>query len=382
MPYLNRKLLKFIRAAAERRGAPSWTPRFARDLVKSITVKLHRRYHRQLARRAIAGRAANFDDAEHFIATHPVRMRAPMILISQVQRSGGTLLSQLFDAHPQLAAYPHEFRQPFSRFDHWPPLDPARGADYNFRLLFDLNFPRFVRRGFTKGDRNPVRHSFLLISRIEYAVFKSLWESDPPRSARDVMDHFITAFFNGWLNYQGDLSRKRWVTAFAPRLAHNEDSIRAFFDCYPDGRLIQILRSPDTWFPSAKEHGQSGFANKSSELILSKWCASAESMRRNRQLFGDRVILLNFEDLVGRTEETMRGLCRLLGFDFDPILLQPTFNGRPMHANSSFAVNGAGVIATPLERKNMLSPQDRSLIDTICGKLHESLSHEVMPIAG
>ena len=34
----------------------------------------------------------------------------PLLLISQVQRSGGTLLSQLFDGHPQVHAHPHELK--------------------------------------------------------------------------------------------------------------------------------------------------------------------------------------------------------------------------------------------------------------------------------
>ena len=40
--------------------------------------------------------------------TRPVT--SPLVLISQVQRSGGTLLSQLFDGHPELHAHPHELK--------------------------------------------------------------------------------------------------------------------------------------------------------------------------------------------------------------------------------------------------------------------------------
>ncbi len=63
--------------------------------------------------------------------------------------------------------------------DRWPQIDPALGPSRNFRSLMDLNFPRFVRRGFIKGDRNPVRHRFLLITRVEYAVFDRLWRDQP-----------------------------------------------------------------------------------------------------------------------------------------------------------------------------------------------------------
>ena len=36
------------------------------------------------------------------------RVTQPMILISQIQRSGGTLLSRLFDGHPRCFAHPME----------------------------------------------------------------------------------------------------------------------------------------------------------------------------------------------------------------------------------------------------------------------------------
>lgn len=70
--------------------------------------------------------------------------------------------------------------------------------------------------------------------------------------------------------------------------------------------------------------------------------------------FGDRVIVLRFEDLVGRTEQTMAVLARQLDIDFLPILMQPTFNGLPIVTNSSFAVDTFGVIADPLKRGTTL----------------------------
>ena len=37
-----------------------------------------------------------------------IDVHQPLILISEVQRSGGTLLSQLFDGHPQCFSHPEE----------------------------------------------------------------------------------------------------------------------------------------------------------------------------------------------------------------------------------------------------------------------------------
>ena len=41
---------------------------------------------------------------------HLVPVTDPLVLVSQIQRSGGTLLSQLFDGHPECHAHPHELK--------------------------------------------------------------------------------------------------------------------------------------------------------------------------------------------------------------------------------------------------------------------------------
>ena len=46
---------------------------------------------------------------------HLVEVREPLVLVSQVQRSGSTLLGQLFDAHPECHAHPYEIRRSGSR---------------------------------------------------------------------------------------------------------------------------------------------------------------------------------------------------------------------------------------------------------------------------
>ena len=41
---------------------------------------------------------------------HVEPVTSPLALISEIQRSGGSLLSQLFDGHPQVHAHPHELK--------------------------------------------------------------------------------------------------------------------------------------------------------------------------------------------------------------------------------------------------------------------------------
>lgn len=63
------------------------------DLRRRVSRVLIDRQYTYTVRNAFAGRTANIDDIATFVAANPVRLRAPLLLVSQVQRSGGTLLS-------------------------------------------------------------------------------------------------------------------------------------------------------------------------------------------------------------------------------------------------------------------------------------------------
>ena len=64
------------------------------------------------------------------------KVQAPLALISQIQRSGGSLLSQLFDGHPQIHAHPHELKIGYPKKYYWPKIDLADTPERWFLLLF------------------------------------------------------------------------------------------------------------------------------------------------------------------------------------------------------------------------------------------------------
>ena len=97
----------------------------------------------------------------------------------------------------------------------------------------------------------------------------------------------------------------------------------------------------------------------------------------NKRQFGDRVCILTFEDLVGRTQDTMRYLANFLEIKFDDILLIPTFNKFPIKANTSFDAKQHGIIDGTLNRYKTLSDADLDLIH----RMSEDLHRQVLNIA-
>jgi hypothetical protein len=247
-----------------------------------------------------------------------------------VQRSGGTLLSQLFDAHPEVLAFPSELHFVKKRWPHH-----VKSVS---RLLarHDEIFGRFVEDGYQKfsiiddGERHPFEYDI----RLRDELIEALLRERPNPSRREVFDAFFTAFFAAWKRRTSSRD-PRYVSAFAARanihLARTTPP--GLFADYPDGALITLVRRPLPWFASARRHAR---AYSSFVDAMALWTQSAESGLHLYERFPDRVTLLTFESLVGNTQATMRALCAKLDLEFTEILCVPTFDGVPIKSDSNF----------------------------------------------
>ena len=65
------------------------------------------------------------------------KLTQPLVLITQIQRSGGTLLSQLLDGHPQVCAHPHELHIGKPMKWDWPMLNMRDSPETWFSCLYE-----------------------------------------------------------------------------------------------------------------------------------------------------------------------------------------------------------------------------------------------------
>jgi hypothetical protein len=303
---------------------------------------------------------------------HLVEVREPLVLISQIQRSGGTLLSQLFDGHPECHAHPGELHIGKPRKWDWPPLDLARPESW-FPTLFEKPAYKALRDGYAKPSRPGLAHDvfpFLFLPRLQKAIFEECVRTWAIRGERDVLDAYFTSYFNAWLdNHNLYTEPKRVVTAFTARLSSDLGNIERFFAAYPTGTLVSIVRDPRAWFSSARRH-RTHYHDL--ETAVDLWCRSTRAAIDARERWNERVLVLTYEALVGDTEETMRGIAERIGISIDPILLAPTFNGRPIRANSSEPVERYGVVADRAEAfRDALEPEAVARIEELAGDLYE-----------
>jgi hypothetical protein len=301
-----------------------------------------------------------------------VEVDQPLVLITQAPRSGGTLLVRLFDGHPACHAFPHEMAT-FAPAGH----KLLQGAEQAWEVLEDRKLRRILAEGHMQSkqklnqDRSlyplliaPVVHRELFLER--YAALE-----DP--SPRQVLDAFMTAYFNAWLdnrNLYGP-GAKRWVVGFAPHVVSRENKRRHFDEHYPDGRVISIVRDPWSWYASARRWSPRW---RERDAAIAEWTAAAAAARDWRAEDPERVRVVAFERLLRAPQETTAELAAFLGIEPTPGLLEPTINGLPAAANSSFAGTGPGISTGPLDRaRDELAPEDVAAIDETAGPLYAEL---------
>jgi hypothetical protein len=306
---------------------------------------------------------------------HLVEVREPLVLVSQIQRSGGTLLSQLFDGHPECHAHPHELKIGYPREHNWPPLDLGRPESW-FEILFEKRSIRHFRRGYHKRA-NPKRHQdydvfpFLFSARLQKEIFDGCVAARSIDGDREVLDCYFTSYFNAWIdNHNLFTGPKKVVTGFTPRMAMEPGNLERYFAAYPDGTLISVIRDPRAWFVSASSYAPEHYADV--DVAIDLWRRSTEAAIAARERYGERVLVLTYEELTRDAETTMSKVAERVGIAMSPELLVPTFNGRPIRANSSDSVARYGILQ---ERANAyretLPAETVQRIEHIAGDLYD-----------
>jgi len=302
----------------------------------SISLKsyLKNRSRIKMINRKLKESRLHLNYAYQIYLQHVQPVTAPLALISQIQRSGGSMLSQLFDGHPQVHAHPHELKVGYPKKYNWPEIDLNDNPERWFEILFEDNVVEHLRYGYKKGAKHEDTFQFTFAPSLQRRIFIKYLNAMDTRTLRTVFDAYMTSYFGAWVNNQNRLGQKKFVTAFTPRLSIKKENMDIFFEVYPDGRLISIIRDPKNWFPSAIRHNPKLYGEINQ--ALDQWLDSAKSMVENKSRYGDRVCIITFEDLVKRTDLVMHYLAEFLNINFDTILLTPTFNKIPIKPNTSF----------------------------------------------
>ena len=302
----------------------------------------------------------NLQDLSRICSEHVFQVTSPLALISQIEYFGGSFLNELFDGHPELHNHPHELMIGHPERQSWPKINLEDRPEIWFEILFEDIVNEHNRKGYRRGREENETFPFIFVAALQRKIFLNYLDSIESITPRDVFDAYMTSYFGAWLNNQNYNGPKKAVTALSSKLAMIEENMELFFEVYPEGRLISLVRDPKHWF-SAVRRRQSGKYGDVSQAII-YWKESVQAALRYKERYGDHVCLIKFEDLAGKTRAVMRYLAEFLGIAFDDILMVPTFNTLPLGIHTSFQEEDQGEVSSQRSREEKGTAEE---LDTI-----------------
>ena len=293
--------------------------------------------------------------------------KLPLLIATGFQRSGTALMTQLLRNHYSLLTFFSELHigRPSKYF--WPDLKSVPSAEKRFNLLIPKNHARKFWR--IRSTKNTLDHNFLFDFRLFKRNFLKLDENS--LSQRETLNAFFTAYFSAYLNYNYNnfFENYKFIHASIPGLTRYKKSVKAFFDDYPDGFLLAMIRNPFQWYNSAKRHSKE-FAEKGLKLYEENlknclWGASE---------YQGKFIIVSFEDLLSDVEGSMKVVCAIVGIEFYDVVTYPSnfpFGGVD---NSTFGKTPTNkVITEKLKRKVDLSAEESDYINRNIIHLYDKL---------
>ncbi len=189
---------------------------------------------------------------------------APPIFIVGCQRSGTTLLRLMLDSHRRISCGPE------TRF--LADLEPITGSNWKRMQLYGMAQEEWHRR--------------------------------------------IAAFFDG---IQSDYARARGKQRWADKTPMYARYVGFLDDLFPTCQVIHVIRDGRDVVASHRKR----WGNQSAARAAAKWPRYIAAARTaGAALPASRYREVPYEDLVGRTEATLRGLFEWLGEEWDPAVLE------------------------------------------------------------
>jgi hypothetical protein len=277
---------------------------------------------------------------------------ASPVFVCGSSRSGTTLVARLLDRHPDVFAFTElhfleQLAEP-AEARRW--LEPAAAADLLARLLAN-------------------QHAFAQTTGTDAAGYRAQAVALLPRLG--LVEPTPARLFAAYLRHEAAQHGAPVACEHTPRNVYVLPELLAL---YPDARVVVLLRDPRDVLASQKHKWRAAFLGgrfprrEQLRLRVNYHPVTTSLLWRGAVRAGDavrdeRVLQLRFEDLVAEPARHVEALCRHVGLDFDPTLLEVSVAG------SSF---GPGSQATGLDRaavgrwaRGALTPTEAAICDRL-----------------
>jgi hypothetical protein len=280
-----------------------------------------------------------------------------VVLIGSMRRSGGTLVANLFDGHPDCSVLP---------FEDWHTRRKARFFPHH-NFLFPLLPPgaKLYACGFRNASYR--RKLELWQPGADHAGYERELRACAAR-ATSVSGFYLDSCALYFRFFHGSELRAKLVNHCADLCTLAPWQLRRIYGAH---RMILPVRDPRAVFCSMIHLKTGRFSERSLASFCARWERSV-----NRYYLGDpSVLAFRYEDLLVEPKATMEALSHGLGIPFSEVLLRPTRQEREAGANTSFE-RGAGIDASAADAwRSRLAAPLREQIERRLGPLMQRLGY-------
>ncbi len=166
---------------------------------------------------------------------------------------------------------------------------------------------RVLKRRFY-GLRN---HGWHIYNGTDLLQSEYLWKKDELENLlrnSDSLHAFTSAFYQKPLDLHG-------ANIWLEKTPANSACFSSFLNTFQSGKVIHVVRNPFDTIASLQNRGIDLYY-ATGIYLLNAACGIAVKK-------SDRSCTIKYEDLIANSEETIRGVCRFLGIDYRPDMLEP-----------------------------------------------------------
>ena len=272
------------------------------------------------------------------------------IFVGGLERTGTSLIYALLASHPNLAMT--------RRTNWWTYFDGQYG-----NLADDANLDRcltammrYRRHRKLEPDSDRLRDEFRAGKRSYCRLFALLEEQHAER-----------------------VGKPRW----GDKSLHTERYAERVFECFPDARVLHMVRDPRDRYASALKRWESNRGGVGSATAA--WIASVRLGERNEKRYPDRFRIVRYETLANDPEATLRDLCAFIDEPYDPAMLAMggANDFREAGGNSSFGRFTAGHVSTASigRYRKVLSESQVAFMQSLAGNVMRAHGYEVSPVS-
>lgn len=282
--------------------------------------------------------------------------KIPIFFILGRPRSGTTLLTTLFNAHPNVRIATElpimlSLYQRFRKVKVWDETTIRSFVDHVFY------YSRFSSK---RIENLKIDQDFIIGELLKYKEIGSI------QLFLKSINYYAYSIYNkGETKWIGD--KNPVYSIFAHR----------FRKIFPEAKFICIIRDYRDNFISIRKLVEKDVAVEAPALALQvgRWRYFVRLFLKSKHRFPDRYWILRYEDLVTKKESTFRSLCEFLGIDFDPSVFD-------FYEKKDETLKTYGNIAWEKFHENLLQPVNTGRMNTWQNKLTDQQVKMADQIAG